>query len=155
VLTGFCLDDNCSDGAYPRSSVIRDANGNIYGTASEGGTGSCRPLGCGVVFSLIDGQKTILHAFINAPDGLLPGNAPLLQDARGNLYGTTTEGGTCCGTIFKVTLSGEETILYNFTDQDDGVSPRAGLITDGKGHAYGTTSISVHGSGTVFEISQQ
>jgi uncharacterized repeat protein (TIGR03803 family) len=74
----------------------------------------------------------------------------------GNLYGTTFAGGSyvCsggCGTVFKLTPSGTETVLYRFTG-GDGANPTAGLIADASGNLYGTTNGSGSGNGTVFEI---
>lgn len=84
-----------SDGAYPVAALIRDAQGNLYGTTSGGGNADCSflaQLGCGVVFELSPfGQETVLYAF-TGPDGGYPGSQ-LAMDAKGNLYGTTEYGG--------------------------------------------------------------
>jgi uncharacterized repeat protein (TIGR03803 family) len=84
------------DGGLP-TGVIRDQNGNLYGTTELGGTGSCSGIfpGCGTVFMVDpDGKEAVLHTFAGHPtDGSFP-SASLIQDANGNLYGTTSEGGT-------------------------------------------------------------
>jgi uncharacterized repeat protein (TIGR03803 family) len=90
-------------GFYPTAPVIRDAEGNLYGTA-ESGNGSDCSLGCGLVFELTQaGKYTVLHTFTGS-DGATP-YAGLVQDAAGNLYGTTVDGGSgvcSCGVIFRI-----------------------------------------------------
>jgi uncharacterized repeat protein (TIGR03803 family) len=85
----------------------------------------------------------------------------LIQDAAGNFYGTTNQGGAAgLGTVFKLDGSGKETVLYSFTGVPDGGNPHAGLIADMEGNLYGTTYAggagdhcnSGVGCGTVFEI---
>jgi uncharacterized repeat protein (TIGR03803 family) len=79
--------------------LLRDAAGNLYGTTQRGGAEStpCINFGtCGVVFKLSPtGIETVLHSFTRGADGALP-YAGLIQDAAGNLYGTTYEGGAAC-----------------------------------------------------------
>jgi uncharacterized repeat protein (TIGR03803 family) len=139
------------DGSVPEAGLVMDGAGNLYGTAS-GGTG-----GSGVVFELTrKNQFTVLYAFRTNPDGQFP-HGSLVLDASGNLYGTTEEGGTkCpCGTVFKVTPTGEETILYSFGGGTDGRIPKAGLILSPDGQLYGTTAAGGGNCdcGTVFKIS--
>ncbi|HXM20108.1 MAG TPA: choice-of-anchor tandem repeat GloVer-containing protein [Terriglobales bacterium] len=87
-----------ADGANPIASLIRDAVGNLYGTAVHGGAS-----GVGVVFSLdTTGKQTVLHSF-DKTDGEFP-SAPLFRDADGNLYGTAEGGGAFDGgVVFKLT----------------------------------------------------
>src|SRR5271166_944110 len=92
-------------------------------------------------------SESVLHTFTNAPDGATP-LAGLVQDAKGNLYGTTFYGGdsACyppygCGTVLKVDTTGKETVLYSFTGTGgDGAYPYAGLVQDAQGNLYGTTA---------------
>jgi uncharacterized repeat protein (TIGR03803 family) len=85
------------DGGNPSVGLVRDAAGNLYGTAVTGGADDCGDDGCGVVFKLDPtGRETVLHSF--AP-GAVP-NGSLVRDSRGNLYGTSR--GPGCGCIFKV-----------------------------------------------------
>jgi uncharacterized repeat protein (TIGR03803 family) len=108
-LYDFCVARyNCNDGIYPYASVIRDASGNLYGTTYEGtNSGSdCAAYGCGTVFQLMPANGTwtekILYSF-HGEDGGLP-YAGLISDSAGNLYGTTTGGGTYGnGTVFEIT----------------------------------------------------
>jgi len=149
-----------ADGANPVAGLIRDAERNIYGTTEFGGSKACGPEGCGVVFKLSPaGKVTALYSFQGGTDGANPVGG-VVQDATGNLYGTTFFGGgqQCglkgiCGVIFKVTPTGEETVLSTF-DGANGSDPSAGLILGAGGELYGTAFFGgKHNSGVVFEIS--
>ena len=97
TFTGF------SDGGGPRSNMVFDSSGNLYGTAEYGGIGGCPYFGCGVLFELSPGgQQTVLYSFSGGTDGGEPGTG-LIRDASGNLYGTTFEGGSNgAGVVYKV-----------------------------------------------------
>jgi len=171
LLHSFCSLPGCADGLYPNAVTVAP-DGTIYGTTSWDG-----PDSEGAAFELRshhDGWKlTVIHGFGHPGDGGSPRGALLLDDS-GNLYGTTTVGGTgnenCyavgCGTVFELSpsRSGEwtETILYKFNGGDDGVNPYGGLIFDANRNLYGTTQhggggkcrrAPVDGCGTVFELS--
>jgi uncharacterized repeat protein (TIGR03803 family) len=126
------------DGSGP-SNVILDQEGNLYGTISNS-----YPYSCGYVFRMDpSGNITVLHYFpcpTNggvSPDGDSP-LAGLIRDEKGNLYGTTYQGGTSgLGTIFKVDKFGNEAILYNFTGATDGAFPVTSLARDSAGNLYG------------------
>jgi uncharacterized repeat protein (TIGR03803 family) len=144
-----------SDGAEPEGALIGDSKGNAYGTTAGGGNSNCFS-GCGVVFKVSRHGETILHTFTGAPnDGDSP-RGTLLRDKSGNLYGTTDEGGANdTGTVFKITPSGTESILWSFgpPGSGDGAGPSGALARDAEGNLYG---MSVGGGafnlGTVFEI---
>jgi uncharacterized repeat protein (TIGR03803 family) len=149
------------DGAGPEG-VIQDSEGNLYGATVEGGIGSAclaANLGCGTVFKLSKkGKETVLYSFTGGADGANP-QAGLIQDDRGNLYGTTYQGGSCggsgCGVVFRLSKTGKETVLYSFTGGPDGAYPEAGLIQDPRGNLYGTTSKGGYSNnGTVFRLSK-
>jgi len=97
----------------------------------------------------------VLHNFAGGTDGNYP-QGGVIQDADGNLYGTTAFGGSnCvpagCGTVYKIDKNGEYTVLYRFLGGNDGAAPRAGLARDAAGNLYGTTQ----GQGspaTVFKV---
>ena len=147
-----------SGGESPMAGLLRDTDGNLYGTTVYGGESgsSCGAvkIGCGVVFKLDkNGRETVLHRFSGGTsDGEFP-EALLIQDSAGNLYGTTLQGGQPEeGTVFKLNKAGKETILVTF-DFTDGGEPFPGVISDAAGNLYGTTSVGGScAEGTVFEI---
>lgn len=156
VIYGFCQQSGCTDGNAPKAGLALDAKGNLYGTTYKGGAH-----GEGVVFEITPGgTETVLYSFCgqaNCTDGSEP-EADLILDKNGNLYGTTYGGGANGkGTVFEVSPSGVETVLYSFCPQTgckDGARPEAGLVMDAKGNLYGTT-YSGGGNkrrGTVFEV---
>lgn len=102
--------------------------------------------------------ETLLHSFTGQPDGQFS-YAPLIFDSAGNLYGTTSGGGSHGGgTAFKLTPNGSggwtEAALYNFGSSSvDASEPNGGLIFDSAGNLYGTTVYGgTYGYGTVFEL---
>jgi uncharacterized repeat protein (TIGR03803 family) len=146
------------DGASPAyGNLIFDQYGNFYDTTEQGGVGQV-----GTVYQLSptsDGWvEAVLYSFQNnAIDGKNP-VAGLVLDEAGNLYGTTKNGGlgTCalgCGTVFKLSPNGNESILYHFGGLA-GESPRGTLAMDAAtGNLYGTTYTGgANGGGTVFEL---
>jgi uncharacterized repeat protein (TIGR03803 family) len=145
------------DGSYPYAGLVRDAKGNLYGTAYEGGSSGCYlGYGCGVVFKVdATGKETVLYAFTGTGgDGGFP-DAGLVRDTQGNLYGTTAgQGASGYGTVFKLDKKGKETVLYSFTGTGgDGAYPYSDLVRDAMGNLYGTTSQGGgSGAGTVFKL---
>jgi uncharacterized repeat protein (TIGR03803 family) len=146
-----------SDGGEPYAGLVRDAAGNLYGTAISGGDS-----GWGVVFKVDpSGAETVLHSFGGVTtDGRTP-YAGLVRDKAGNLYGTTYEGGGIgcvdgCGTAFTVDTTGTETVLHSFAGgTTDGCFPYGGLLRDKAGNLYGATqSCGASSSGTVFRLSK-
>jgi uncharacterized repeat protein (TIGR03803 family) len=147
------------DGGYPYASLISDAAGNFHGTTYFGGAN-----GWGTVFELTPTAgggwtEDVLYNF-NGGDGRWP-EAGLIFDAAGNLYGTTSGGGTYgdYGTVFEL-LTPEwgggwtEQVLHSFGNGADGTYPQAGLIFDTAGNLYGTTQQggAYYNYGTVFEL---
>jgi uncharacterized repeat protein (TIGR03803 family) len=78
----------------------------------------------------------------------------LVRDKKGNLFGTTRDGGASgFGTVFKITSSGVEKVLHSFTYGPDGAEPYAGLVMDSEGNLYGTTySGGLYSSGVVYKV---
>ena len=138
---------NLPDGENPYSTLI-DVKGSLYGTTGAGG------IGAGTVFRVTpSGAETILYTFGNHPDAEGPGAGVVF--IKGKLYGTTAGGGIYYpgGTVFSITMSGQEQVLHNFGNGQDGKYPEASLLPY-KGQLYGTTlSGGSAGSGTVFRIS--
>ncbi len=162
-LTALYSFTDGTDGAYPIAGLVQGTDGNLYGTANEGGDLTCAaPYGCGTVFKITQtGAFTPLHIF-ELHDGGFP-RGGLIEASDGNFYGTTYEGGdlTCaapygCGTVFKITSTGKLTMLHSF-DVSDGSGPSAGLIQATDGDFYGTTFYGgdvscLYGCGTIFKI---
>ena len=143
------------DGAYPVAGLVMDGKRNLYGTTSGGGASNN-----GTLFKLdATGKEAVLYSFCmrtNCADGASP-VAPLLRDKGGILYGTTSNGGTSGnGVVFKLDVSGKETVLHRFAgDPKDGATPQAGLIRDGANNLYGTTSYGgSFGDGMVFKLNK-
>jgi uncharacterized repeat protein (TIGR03803 family) len=144
---------NGSNGSLPRSGLIADAAGNLYGTTSSGG-----PSGFGSVYKLnpSTGTLTTLAAFNGINNsGFAPGDGNLLADGAGNLYGTTSIGGAQSdGTVVKLNpTTGGLAILASFNSATTGADANAGLVADSAGNLYGTTTSGGAGSfGTVFKL---
>lgn len=139
-----------TDGCRPSAGLVADHNGNLFGT-----TAGCGASGNGTVFEYSNtGQETVLYSFKGGNDGTWP-KAPLIVDAQGNLYGTTSGGNVGCGTVFAVNKAGREKVLHQFGSiAEDGCNSSAGLARDTQGNLYGTTLFGgKHGFGTVFELS--
>ena len=154
------------DGATPWGGVIMDKEGNLYGTTYGGDTG----FGGGTVFKLIPEPasgcatgsnpgngwcETVLYAFgSQSGDGTNP-VAGLVMDSKGNLYGTTLYAQPGGGTVFEVTPSGVETVLWTFgLIEYDGDNLFDGVMRDSKGNLYGTAYLGGRtGVGMVFELS--
>jgi len=143
---------NSTGGYTPNAGVVQGFSGNFYGTTQYSDDGN----GLGTVFEISpSGRLGTLNSF-NYNNGAQP-LVGLVQASNGNLYGTTSYGGTnAAGTVFEIAPGGTLTTLYNFcsvglcTDGDGG----AGLIQASNGNFYGTTSTGGAnlGDGTVFEL---
>ncbi len=155
------------DGQHLLNGVLL-LNGKIYGVTYEGGTA-----GWGTVFELTNSKagwtKKTLYNFTRGKDGGLP-ITELAADKAGNLYGTTTEGGsptacqrlvTDCGTVFVLTHhsdGGKEAVIHDFNGKD-GAYPEGNLVWDDAGNLYGTASGGKScgvecGDGIVFRLSR-
>jgi uncharacterized repeat protein (TIGR03803 family) len=154
VLYSFCQQTSCTDGNQPQAGVILDSSGNLYGTTRDGGSQNE-----GIVFKLDPlGVLTVLYNFCSVSsckDGVGPLSS-LIRDSAGNLYGTTPTGGAYDGgTVFQVTSTGSETVLYSFcllSGCPDGQSPSGPLVSDSSGNLYGTTEYGGNKYGTVFKL---
>ena len=161
VLHSFKRDG--TDGIVPCAGLVFDAVGDLFGTTLWGGA-----YGYGTVFELTPEPggawtEEVLHSF-NGEDGARPNLVDLIFDALGNLYGTTSHGGTYgLGTVFELTpgAGGEwtEQVLHSFGGGAvlaDGSIPYAGVIFDRSGKLYGTTAEGgANDDGTVFQLKPQ
>ena len=142
---------NGSDGTSPQADLWYH-DGALYGTTYSGGAN-----GAGTVFKIApSGRESVVYSFKGLPqDGSAPRAGIIFY--KGAFYGTTYAGGigssTSDGTVFKLTPSGNETVLHTFTANPDGAEPTADLVGYG-GNLYGTTDSggSYNTGGTVFKI---
>jgi uncharacterized repeat protein (TIGR03803 family) len=149
VLHSFCNQPGCTTGALPGASPMQAINGNFYGTTTGGGFH-----GGGVVYEITPGGSyKALYNFCsqtNCADGSVS-EAALVQDAAGNLYGTTLYGGSYGhGTVFKITPSDQYIVLHSF-DGIDGETPQSALTLANDGNLYGTTTNGNNG-GNIYQI---
>jgi uncharacterized repeat protein (TIGR03803 family) len=158
-----------ADGKYPYSTLVMDAAGNLYGTADEGGSQTSTLCayegGCGTVFRLSPGSTwtfTTLFTFLGNR-GANPSGG-VIFDTAGNLYGTTTRGGSCttsthgCGVAFKLTPTGrgpwKQTVLHVFKGFADGYFPVTSLTMDAAGNLFGTSLFgTTQNEGSAWELS--
>ena len=153
VTTLHSFAGGTSDGANPVSGLIQGSDGNLYGTASSGGSGFG-----GVIFRIsLSGTYTVIHNFNGNPDGTSP-DGTLVQGTDGFLYGTTTaQGANRQGVVFKISTVSPytETILHAFKNATtDASGAHAGLVEGTDGFFYGVTSSGgASGDGAVFQVS--
>jgi uncharacterized repeat protein (TIGR03803 family) len=143
ILHQFCADQKtCRDGFDLSAPLVRDPQGNLYGTANGGGA-----FGFGTVFRLSPTRNgkwkfDVLHDFCSKPacmDGFAP-QAPVIVDRQGNLYGVAaansgSEEGD--GVVYRLRPNGKHwdfEVLYEFCPGDvcDGAFPQAGLAYVGQ-----------------------
>lgn len=149
VLHAFCSLANCADGSAPAYPPIQGADGDFYGTAQRGAKDG------GTVYALTSaGRFNVVHTFCGGepcPRGYDP--EALVQDAAGNLFGTTYFGGANeQGVVFEITSTQQYVVLHDFTYGSE-TAPE-GLTLANDGNLYGTTE-GINGCGTIFEITPQ
>ena len=135
------------DGGNPQAGLIQDSAGYFYGTAETGGAD-----GKGTIYKLDgSGHQTVLYSFTGGSDGAYPLSG-LTQDAAGNFYGTTINGGSAgFGVVFKLDQMGHETVLHNFSGSD-GSYPYTGVTFDSAGNLYGTATQGGTRGGVVYKL---
>jgi uncharacterized repeat protein (TIGR03803 family) len=155
-----------SDGNYPLGGLV-SSNGTLYGVTNFGGVAnrchqdsySAFPPGCGVIYAIdSSGREKVIYRFKGLPDGAYP-NGRLLA-LNDSLYGMTYFGGNLesdcdprgCGTVFRVTASGKESVIYSFKGGYDGANPY-GSLASLNGFLWGTTSGGGNKLGTIFKMS--
>jgi uncharacterized repeat protein (TIGR03803 family) len=162
-------------GDRPNGRLVEAPDGNFYGATIGGGPNTCASSACGTIFRLTPaGDHRVIYYFGSKPgDGSVP-NGSLVIGTDGALYGTNVVGGDdrCsnpnqvpridgCGTVFRITTSGELTTLHAFgPTTSGGILPMSGLVRGPDGTLYGTTYgggmgqciNSSGGCGTVFRV---
>jgi uncharacterized repeat protein (TIGR03803 family) len=168
TLYDFCSRNDCADGSASLGGLLRDGNGNLYGTTTLGGAH-----GFGAVFELKrnGGSWTyqVLHSFCSScGDSAFP-QSRLVLDTAGNLYGTAPSNGELdCGIVFRLSPNADGSKwklkrLHSFcASEGDGAHPVAGLTYagatsgapyDGVSPLYGVTiGGGANGEGAVYEI---
>jgi uncharacterized repeat protein (TIGR03803 family) len=161
-----------ADGVTPNGPLLQASDGNFYGTTVNGGANSCSTNGetnnCGTVFRITpSGAGAVVYSFGGSTTNSIAPQGPLIQGRDGALYGTTASGGSgiCgqlfgCGTVFRLTLSGNASILHSFATSSrlDGYGPAPYLIQANDGNFYGTTrsggTQQASQTGTAFRLTQ-
>jgi uncharacterized repeat protein (TIGR03803 family) len=158
-LYNFCSKAKCADGYYPTAAPTLGSDGNFYGAVGEGGSDAVYESGAGLIYKLSSGGKfTVLYTFCTVTaclDGAGPTQLVLASD--GSFYGATTVGGEFFGgTIFKISPTGQFTLLHTFCALEncaDGWRPYFPPIQGNDGNFYGTTPIGGNpGSGVFYEL---
>lgn len=180
VLYSF---SSLSDGMEPQGPLVRDVDGNLFGTTPIGGSvgNNCGYpyYGCGTVFKIFHTpwgwEKATLYTFLGGTDGAAPRGGVTLE-STGHLYGTAEQGGNpngCvnnqnpgCGVVFELrrAVGGgiwAQQVIATFEPNADGNpgptggSPAGSLVFDSAGNIYGTVSQGgIRGSGVVFKLSK-
>ncbi len=172
----YSFGNSSGDAGAPFAGLLIDKAGNLYGTTDYGGAGDD-----GAIYELSPSgtggwTETVLYSFcasgnVECPDGARPEDA-LIMDAAGNLYGTTTNGGSgglgvgAYGVVFELSPPSQqggawtESVLYNFcSDYSNGIcldgdEPMDSVVLDAAGNLYGTTfGGGTANSGVAFELS--
>lgn len=146
LTTLFSFPNTGADGSNPAFAVFQASNGDFYGVTPSGGE-----YGNGAFFSITStGSFKLLASFPSTADGSNPN--PPTQGTDGNFYGTTHNGGACCGTVYKVTAAGKITLLYTFPS---GEGSSVGQLVEGSdGNFWGVTNgVPFISCGELFKVS--
>jgi uncharacterized repeat protein (TIGR03803 family) len=145
----------------PLDRVVFGPNGTLYGTSPSNlvsyyygyifnvtaPINVCQTVGC-------IWPASVIFGFGGGSDGATPKGAALVFDSAGNMYGTTSAGGSGNGTVYTVTPSGVQSVIYAFAGTPDAATPYSGVIFDSAGNLYGVTQAGgASGNGAVYELS--
>jgi uncharacterized repeat protein (TIGR03803 family) len=157
ILAHDFMDSN-TDGRFPQGLLAFDAGNDVYGTTGAGGSANA-----GTVYMLTPNHdnfghhEKLLYSFQGGPsDGANP-IAGVILDDLGNVYGTTSQGGSNgLGTVYMLTPQSNgtwtETVLYSFQGGNDAATPNSSLSFDAAGNLYGTAGGGANNQGTIFEL---
>lgn len=155
----YSFTGGADDGSNPSAAMVLDAEGNLYGTTSSGG--STYLGGGGTVFKVTPaGTETILLK-LGTGEWSEP-FAPLTWGANGDLFGTSFGGSPTAGSVWELYPTGKVRSVYAFPGTNlsypNGAFPFGGLVLDSQGNLYGTTEeggayyLTGNDGGTVFKI---
>lgn len=145
----------------PLDRVVFGPNNTLYGTSPS----NLVSYHNGYIFNLApplnvctivncSWNATVVYGFPGGANGATPKGAALVFDSAGNMYGTTSAGGTGNGVVYQLTPQGTQTPIYTFAGTPDGATPYSGVILDSAGNFYGvTTAGGAAGDGAVYELS--
>lgn len=141
-----------ADGSAPLGGVVRDADGNLYGTTQYGGLTVCgRFSNCGTVFKLApSGIHTVLYAFKGDKDGAYPQATLIRNPIDGALYGTTSWGAnkTRSGSVFLIRPNGNEQTVHRL----NGPESHTALVKGQGGQLIGIDSGGINGNGMIYSL---
>jgi uncharacterized repeat protein (TIGR03803 family) len=136
-------------GVFP-SGIMQASDGNFYGTTFYGGNVG---QGNGTVFKMDqNGVVSVLYNFPGNTGGANPSGG-VVEATDGNLYGTTSAGGTFgFGTIFRISTTGKFKTLYSFSAAV-GENPSSAPIQRTSGLFYGSLPFgSKYGYGAIYSL---
>jgi len=145
----------------PLDRVVFGPNGTLYGTSPSnlvsyhyGYIFNLRPPLNVCTTVMCNWDASVLYGFSGGNDGATPKGAALVFDRAGNMYGTTTSGGSGNGVVYELSPGGVQTPIYQFAGSPDGATPYSGVVFDSAGNLYGvTTAGGASGNGAVYELS--
>jgi uncharacterized repeat protein (TIGR03803 family) len=156
----YSFSSSDGSGNNTAGTLVVGPHGVVYGVQRSGGDGSCN---CGYVYQLAPRggiwTQTILHTFSGPPNDGQSGSSGLAEDAAGNLYGTSSNGGEAgAGTVFELSPSGGGTwaynVIYQFGNIPDASVPEGPLAIDRSGNIYGVAYAGgIYDAGAVFKLS--
>ena len=152
ILHSFGDGTVVNDGTNPQAALTPGADGNFYGTTSQGGASSAGSI---FQYNPLSGIETVLYSFGTIGDAAVP-QAPMIQGSDGNLYGIGDGGAFDGGALFEYNLTtGVESVLCSFGDPSnpaDALYPASGVIEAADGNFYGTTTAGGDfDAGTIYE----
>ncbi len=142
-----------SQGVYAVGALLEGIDGNLYGSAEQGGDG-----GCGTLFKVSKSGSVLWSYSFQCNDTGSSPWAALIQGTDGNFYGTTIYGGPGqqCGTVFRLKPNGSVSDVYAFKNIPDGCQPFGGITQGTDGNLYGTTfgggKGANGGGGTIYQL---
>ena len=152
ILHSF--DPSTGDGGEPAGGLMLGNDGNFYGTTIAGGTNDA-----GTVFKMTpEGTESVVYSFKGYPSDAAWSASGLYQARDGNFYGTSEFGGPeNKGTVFKVSPSGIETVLYSFGSVlNDPIAGFSSLVESDDGNFYGVSYLGgASNRGAVFKITPE